>query len=261
MVAGSGEPVRGSRGPGRSRGPLGRLLRRAEVVDVAQLAARTRRITLAGAAFAGLGWEPGQHVSVLLADPSAPGSWLRDPRDLKRTYSVWDFDPDAGRLQLAIYDHGGDAPGARWARSAAPGRQVLVKGPEGRMVAQPAAPYHLFVGEDTAAVAFGAILRGLPADAKVFGAVEYDRPDDALPLPRADELAIGYRHGEPAASSPRLPAAVAALALPDQPGVAYLAGEARTIQAVRRHLVEDRGWPRRAVITHPFWTPGRRGMD
>jgi NADPH-dependent ferric siderophore reductase len=43
--------------------------------------------------------------------------------------------------------------------------------------------------------------------------------------------------------------------------VAYLAGEARTIQAVRRHLVEDRGWDRRAVVTHPFWTPGRRGLD
>ena len=33
------------------------------------------------------------------------------------------------------------------------------------------------------------------------------------------------------------------------------------IQAVRRHLVEDCGWPRRNVVTHPFWTFGRRGMD
>ncbi|MEV4085779.1 SIP domain-containing protein [Nonomuraea fuscirosea] len=49
--------------------------------------------------------------------------------------------------------------------------------------------------------------------------------------------------------------------LPDTPGVAYLAGEARTIQAVRAHLVGERGWHRRDVRTKPFWTPGRKGLD
>lgn len=247
--------------PGRSpRNPLARVLHRAEVTAVAQLAARTRLITLNGDALAGLDWKPGQHVSVILADPSAPGSWLRSPRDLKRTYSVWDYTPD-GELDLAVYDHGADAPGARWAREATPGRGVLVKGPEGHLVAQPDAPYHVFAGDDTAAVAFGAILRALPATAPVFGAVEHDAPADALPLPRREELTFVYRAGEPAADSPRLPAALADLPLPAEPGVAYLAGEARAIQSARRHLVEDRGWPRRNVLTHPFWTPGRRGMD
>jgi len=245
---------------GRSRNPLARILRRAQVTGVEQLAARTRRIRLAGEALAGLEWTPGQHVSVVLADPSTPGSWLRNPRDLKRTYSVWDYQPD-GSLDLAVYDHGGDAPGARWARDAAPGRGVLVKGPEGHLVAAADAAYHVFAGDDTAAVAFGAMLRALPPAAPVYGALEFDRPDDALPLARREELALVYRDGEPAASSPRLPAALATLDLPAEPGVAYVAGEARTIQAVRQHLVDDRGWPRRAVVTHPFWTPGRRGMD
>jgi NADPH-dependent ferric siderophore reductase len=49
--------------------------------------------------------------------------------------------------------------------------------------------------------------------------------------------------------------------LPDEPGIAYLAGEARTIQLVRKHLVKDRNWAKRDVVTKPFWTPGRRGMD
>jgi hypothetical protein len=26
-------------------------------------------------------------------------------------------------------------------------------------------------------------------------------------------------------------------------------------------LVRERGWPRRSVLTKPFWTPGKRGMD
>ena len=44
-------------------------------------------------------------------------------------------------------------------------------------------------------------------------------------------------------------------------GAAYLAGEARTIQLLRRQLVEERGWPRQAIVTKPFWTPGKRGLD
>ncbi|WP_245668028.1 SIP domain-containing protein [Actinomadura macra] len=38
-------------------------------------------------------------------------------------------------------------------------------------------------------------------------------------------------------------------------------GEARTVQAVRAHLVGDRGWPRRSVLVKPFWTPGKRGLE
>ena len=51
------------------------------------------------------------------------------------------------------------------------------------------------------------------------------------------------------------------LTLPAEPGTAYLAGEARTCQAVRAHPVRDRGWPRRSVLVKPFWPPGKRGME
>jgi NADPH-dependent ferric siderophore reductase len=44
------------------------------------------------------------------------------------------------------------------------------------------------------------------------------------------------------------------------PYAAYLAGEARTIQMIRGHLVNDRGWNRHHILTKPFWTPGKRGM-
>ena len=52
-----------------------------------------------------------------------------------------------------------------------------------------------------------------------------------------------------------------AAVLPEQPGVAYVAGEARTCQSVRAQLTRERGWPRRAVVVKPFWAPGRRGME
>ncbi len=64
-----------------------------------------------------------------------------------------------------------------------------------------------------------------------------------------------------AENSEVLAQALRELQLPDHPGVAYLAGEARTVQTLRRILVDERGWDRRKVRTKPFWTPGRRGME
>jgi NADPH-dependent ferric siderophore reductase len=119
----------------------------------------------------------------------------------------------------------------------------------------------VFAGEETAAVAFGAMLRALPAGARVFGAIEVAGEDDRLPLPRTAELSWCFRGGASAASSAGLVSAVRALDLPAGPGVAYLAGEARTCQAVRAHLVSERGWPRRSVLVKPFWAPGKRGLE
>jgi NADPH-dependent ferric siderophore reductase len=48
---------------------------------------------------------------------------------------------------------------------------------------------------------------------------------------------------------------------PNLPGVADVAGEARTVQAVRSRLIRERGRPRRSVISKPFWTPGKKGME
>jgi NADPH-dependent ferric siderophore reductase len=119
--------------------------------------------------------------------------------------------------------------------------------------------YHVFVGEETAAVAFGAMVRALPPDVPAYGIIEVEGPEDHLPFSR--QLHWQYREGRPAAASQTLVEAFTRLQLPSQPGVAYLAGEARTIQLLRRHLVAERGWPRQAVRTKPFWAPGRRGLD
>jgi NADPH-dependent ferric siderophore reductase len=186
------------------------------------------------------------------------GSGARRRRGLVtalRTYSVWDY--DGAVLQLCIMDHPCDGPGSRWARAVSPGQEVVLSRPAGTFTARPGR-YQLFAGEETAAVAFGPMLRAKPASTPAYVVIEVDTPDDRLPMPAATTWC--YRNGASAASSPVLPASVRALELPAEPGVAYVAGEARTVQAVRRHLTDERGWPRRAIITKPFWTPGRRGM-
>jgi len=126
---------------------------------------------------------------------------------------------------LCVLDHG-DGPGAGWARSLRKGDEVLLRKPEGTFVASESAPYHVFAGEETASVAFGAMLRALPAGARVYGAIEVAGEGDRLPLPRTAELTWRFRGDIPAASSAGLVGAVRVLDLPTGPGVAYLAGEA-----------------------------------
>lgn len=255
------------------RGPAGWLLDplvdllflRAEVTSTEQITPRTRAIRLAGPGVADLVWRPGQQIRIQAKDPQGQG---RDGMlgGALRTYSIWSY--DGRELELRVLDHG-DGPGARWSRGLRLGDEVVFRKPEGKFVGVDSAPYHLFVGEETAAVAFGAIVRGLPSEAKIFGVIEVDGPQDQFALPRvgsgpgsdSGDLAWRFRDGASAADSATLVAAIRELSLPAEPGVAYVAGEARTCQAVRAHLVRERGWPRRSVLVKPFWAPGKRGME
>lgn len=238
------------------------VLLHTRVERVEMLARRTRRIELVGTDLADLAWTPGQNVSVFLADPATLAQRQEVPRDLRRSYSVWDYDC-RGRLEIAVYDHGGgEGPGAAWARQVGPGDAAVVTRPEGRLMVRSDPGLHLFVGEDTAAVSFGAMLRALPVSTPVRGVIECDEEDDRLPLPRAADLTWVHRRGASAAQSRLVTSTLAALDLSgEELGAAYVVGEVRTCQAVRRHLLEERGWPRQKVLVRAFWTPGRTGMD
>ena len=222
-----------------------------ELIRVDQLTPRLRRLHVAAP---GLVWTPGQHVRVVVSGPARSWTAAFLPGGTLRTYSVFDYDGSV--LQICVLDHG-DGPGARWARAARPGDLVRLSAPQGRMVVQPA-PYFLFAGEETAAVTFAPMLRTL-GTARVYGVIEVDSRGDRLPLHAG--LTWRYREGRPAAGSYGLVAALAGLDLPSKPGLAYVAGEARTVQGVRSHLVRERGWPRRQLVTKPYWTPGRTGLD
>ncbi len=218
-------------------------------VESVEVTGRFRQVVLRSPGLRDAPWTPGQQVRVDVAPPGALVPVLR-------TYSVWDHRDD--RVELYVHEHGESGPGAAWATALTPGQDVLLSKPKGDFVTRPA-PYHLFVGEETASVAFGPMLRALPASAEVYGVVEVAAPEDQLPLPGTVRWL--HRGQRSAAGSTELVRAVAGLSLPESPGVAYLAGEARTIQAVRDHLVRERGWPRRSVLTKPFWTPGKRGLE
>lgn len=234
----------------------------ATVSEIERLTPRMRRVRFSGPRLQGLDWTPGQHVRLRVESLCESVLRLR-PYPALRTYSIYDADPGIGTLDIVMVDHDGEpkgkTPASRWATATSAGDHVHLTRPQGNFVIRHDAPYHVFAGEETASVAFAAMLRSMRPTAEIYGVIEAATDADHLPL--AAPLTRVERGDAAAANSAVLADGLRSLALPGYPGVAYLAGEARTIQTLRRILITERGWDRRQIRTKPFWTPGRIGME
>lgn len=232
-----------------------RFPRRGRVLATEMVTHRMRRIRIADPTLRRLPWQPGQHVRVHVIPQE------RYSHDALRTYSVWQYDAEAGIIDLCVLLQG-NGPGSRWAQQIQAGEAVMLFGPTGKFVLEPNAPWYLFAGEETAAVTFQAMLRDLPPEARVYGYMEGESPDDQLPaLPNGHTLPWVYRQGLLASPSQGLVDAMHRLALPPEPGLAYLAGETQTCLALRDYLLRERGWPKERVRVKPYWEPGRTGLE
>lgn len=250
--------------PGRARrNPLARLFAdhyaRGTVTEVAEATPTMLRVRIHSPAVTAWQYTPGQHVRIQINDPLSLYGILR-PVETLRTYTVWDLSAADCEFELRAHLYEGEGIGLDWFRRVRPGDSLTYWGPQGDFALREA-EFHLFVGEETGACGFGPLLRELPANARVYGLVESASADDEPPLPGPHRLGRVHRGRASAVSSAALLDAVRELDLPGPDGgAAYLAGEARTCQAVRSHLVRDRGWDGKAVKVKPFWTPGKRGL-
>lgn len=211
---------------------------------------------------------PGQ-TEPLVPDGEEDFTWYQnwramDPavRPVLRTYTVRAQRRDPDELDIDIAVHGDHGPGSRWAMTAAPGDRVTVCGPAieeagGVEFHPPAgADWVLLAGDESALPAIAAILDELPAGLPVRVFAEVDGPGEHGYLP-ADRPAttISWLHrGDPRALA--LPEAVRAAVLPSGTPYAWIAGESAAVRALRRHLVGERGFDRRAVCFMGYWRAG-----
>jgi hypothetical protein len=90
---------------------------------------------------------------------------------------------------------------------------------------------------------------------------EASGPGGEVPgMPGTDPPQWVYRGTASPVGSRVLLAAVRHLSLPPGHGTAYLAGESSTCRLLARHLIEERGWPRRSVKVQQQWAPDRPGF-
>lgn len=180
------------------------------------------------------------------------------PRQLwpvRRRYTVRRWDATRRLLTLDILSHGDEGAGGRWAATARPGDVLVFAGPSGGYRPDPAAAWHLMVGDESALPAIAASLEAVPADVPVVVRLLADGPDHEVDLTTPGRLDVAWLHrgGDADADAGLLPAAVRALTFPPGRVHAFVHGEAGEVREIRRHLLADRGVVRADLSCSPYW--------
>jgi NADPH-dependent ferric siderophore reductase len=225
---------------------------------------RMVRVTLAGAELAGFAGEgpdrrikmffpvPGQDRPAVPRATSGGPVWpAGEARPVIRTYTVRRFDAGVGELDVDFVLHEGHGPAAAWAREAGPGSWVGVSEPGGRYEPDPAADYHVVIGDETALPAVATVLDALPAGVPAIAFLEVADAGEEQQLPGAATVRWVHR-GDREPGSP-LSEVVQAAQFPTGAGQAWLSGESACVRDLRKHLLDDRGLDRRRVYATGYW--------
>jgi NADPH-dependent ferric siderophore reductase len=191
-------------------------------------------------------------------DPQTVRETHPDEQPARRRYTVRAWDPVVHRLTMDFVVHGDTGVAGPWAASAAPGEALVFTGPSGGYRPDPAADWHLFVGDESALPAIATSLEALPATARAVVRVVGDGPAHEIDLSTAADADVRWlRRGGTPADGSLLVDAVGDLAfLPGRP-FGFVHGEADEIRAVRHHLLHDRQLSRQDLSCSPYW---RRDM-
>lgn len=225
----------------------------ARVVATRQLSTSVAEVSLeTETSLAGV---PGNDVMVRVLDSS--GKFIR------RRYSVRSVDAETGTLTLWVTtDH--DGPGCTWASHAQVGDLVDVVGPRGKIILDPDADWHVFVGDASGLGAFYRMAQSIEAPGRAIFIVEIDHDDDALTASFDEGIGITGifvdRRGRAKNDPAGLLSGLAAFEFPEDQGHAYLFGEFSIIRAVRSALL-DRGLEDQHISSKAFWRAGRTNAE
>jgi len=191
-----------------------------------------------------------------------------DVRGIMRTYTARErrFGPDELDVDFAL--HGDLGPASRWALRARPGHRLTALGPtapDNRGIdfrPPPDTDWVLLAGDECSLPAMAGILRALPPGVPARVWIEVAHPEDRQRLPTEADAEIEWlvRAGSPR-SQFLLPDAIRAAVLPVGRPYAWLAGESGAVRALRRLLVAERGFDRRAVTFTGYWRHGASEED
>ncbi|HEX3590499.1 MAG TPA: siderophore-interacting protein [Pseudonocardiaceae bacterium] len=187
--------------------------------------------------------------------------FLREQWPTTRTYTVRWADAATGEFAIDFVTHGDEGIAAPWAAAAQPGDEVIVRGPGGAYAPDPAAAWHLLVGDESAIPAIGAALEALPAgvSARAFVQVADESEVQKLASPGEVEITWLYRtdHPTPAAAGEALVEQVRTLEFLPGDVQVFVHGEAGFVAGLRRHLTAERGVPREALSISGYWRRGK----
>ncbi len=249
-----------------------------EVIDNRQISTSLRQLTLGGSLVGSVSYRSGQDIMVNVPIPG------NTDRSVRRRYTIRRSDPirDSIDLQILLDSNG---PGASWARDATPGDTVEAIGPRGKIFLDPAAEWHLLIGDRCAvpntAVMVESVDPSTPCMVAVAGfdpRIALDRemtaPVTATPTPTgsggseigqsATDTALPPQvqfFDVPMSQDPELQCklllrALGEIPLPEGPGRVYANGELKLVAAARDQLLSIGVEPAQ-ITTKAYW---RRGL-
>ncbi|MEU5433325.1 siderophore-interacting protein [Streptomyces sp. NPDC020719] len=175
----------------------------------------------------------------------------------QRTYTVRAWDAERDELTVDFVVHGDEGLAGPWAARAEVGDVIRFVGPGGGYAPDPAADWHLLVGDESALPAIAAALERIPAGAVVHAFVEVAGPREEQELRTPEGVAVTWLHRGEAAVGGQLIAAVKELEFPEGDVHAFIHGEAGFVKDLRRHLRLDRQIPRERLSISGYWRLGQ----
>ncbi|MCH7789957.1 MAG: siderophore-interacting protein [Acidobacteria bacterium] len=241
--------------------------RRLRVQRVEALSPRMARIVLSGDELEGLEIdEPAASVRLLLPPPDGDRlvipAWSGNQFVLPdgdrapiRTFTPRRLDPSERELTLDIVVHEGGAA-SDWASSAAEGDEVAISGPGRGYEIDPTASDYLLVGDETALAAIAQLLEVFAPTTQVTVHVEIADPSARLELPPHPATTVAWHElGEGSAPGSTLVDVIAGLE--EVPAGVWIAGEAASVQKIRKNLFDERGLARARATVRGYWKLGR----
>ena len=225
---------------------------------MAPRSSRLVRVTLTGPELAGFPRpEPAASIRLLLPVdglvelPRWDGNvFLRADgrRATIRTLTPLRLDPAVGRLDVEIVRPGRGAVSV-WVEAAAPGVEVAVSGPARGYTVDPDASEFLLAGDLSAVPAIGQLLEalpgGVPAHVWIEGPPDAPLPERPVTTVEWEQDLVGALEQAPIGAATRV----------------WAAGEAATMQRIRRLLFEARQVSRRQATVRGYWKAGRAGDE
>jgi NADPH-dependent ferric siderophore reductase len=181
----------------------------------------------------------------------------REQWPVTRTYTVRSWDAVQRELTVDFVVHGDEGLAGPWAAAVQPGAKVNFLGPGGGYAPDPAADWHLLVGDESALPAIAASLERVEPGAVVYALVEVTDASEEQKVASPDGVEITWLHRGEAPVGEALLAAVRELDFPTGQVCAFVHGEAGFVKELRRHLRLDRGVPRENLSISGYWRLGQ----